>query len=78
MFRERRCDLIKVIWHDGEGRAYTRSGSTAAVSCAFGCRWIRDDLDGATRLLALGNRLANAAAELASERTRLRVTRYNT
>lgn len=37
VFRGRRGDLIKVIWHDGQGRACSRSGSTAAVSC--GPRW---------------------------------------
>jgi transposase len=33
VFRGRRGDLIKVLWHDGRACAYTRRGWSAAVSC---------------------------------------------
>jgi IS66 Orf2 like protein len=44
VFRGRQSDLIKFIWHDGQGGACSRSGSTAnvqRVSCpgsTGGCR----------------------------------------
>lgn len=69
VFRGRRGDLIKVIWHDGQGACLYTKRLDRGRRC-------RDDLDGAARLPALGHRLADAAGELASERRRLRITRY--
>ena len=33
VFRGRRGGLIKVLWHDGQGRACLRSGWNGAASC---------------------------------------------
>ncbi len=78
VFRGRRGDLIKVIWHDGQGAClYTKRLDRGPFPVALGGGWSRDDLDGATRLPALGYRLADAAGELASERSGLRITRYS-
>lgn len=75
VFRGRRGDLIRVIWHDGQGAClYTKRLDRGRFL------WPRRsgvDFDGATRLSALGHRLADATGELASENCRLRITRYN-
>ena len=78
VFRGRRGDLIKVIWHDGQGAClYTKRLDQRPFPVALAGRRRGDDLDGATRLSAVWDRLADAAGELASERRRLRITRYN-
>jgi transposase len=37
VFRGKRGDLIKIIWHDGQGAVYLRKDWSAASS--FGHRW---------------------------------------
>ena len=74
VFRGRRGDLIKVIWHDGQGAClYTKRLDQRPFSVAFAGRWRGDDLDRATRLSAVGHRLEDAARELASDRGRLTI-----
>src|SRR5512147_1480966 len=70
-FRGRRGNLLKVIWHDGQG------------ACLFTKRLERgrflwpsvadDDLTGATRLSAVRDRLASSAGELASDLDGMRI-----
>ena len=64
VFRGRRGDLFKCLWHDGQGM------------CLVDGRRDRDDLDGAAGLSARGNRLANAAENLAADSGRIRFFAY--
>jgi transposase len=68
VFRGRRGDLIKLIWHDGQGAClFTKRLERWGGPMAFDGRWRRDDLGGAIVLSAFGNRLANAAESMAPE-----------
>jgi hypothetical protein len=57
VFRGRRGDLIKCLWHDGQGMCLFASESGFS-----GPRWRTegDDLDRAARLSPIGHRLENA------------------
>jgi transposase len=55
-FRGRRGDLLKVIWHDGQGACLAHAGGRRG-----------DDLDGAARLSAVRDRLATPPGNLASD-----------
>jgi transposase len=55
-FRGRRGDLLKVIWHDGQGACFTKRLKRGRF--LWRDRWRGDDLLGATRLPAFWNRLA--------------------
>lgn len=67
VFRGRRGDLIKIIWHDGQGACLFRQTAGARpVSMAFTGGWRSDDLSGAAGLFARRHRLAGAAENLAA------------
>ena len=69
VFRGRRGDLIKVIWHDGQGMClFSKRLEPRPLPLAFGGRRHRDDLLGATWLLARRDRLAGAADDVAAAR----------
>jgi hypothetical protein len=68
-FRGRRSDLLKVIWHDGQGACLF----TTAGAMAIGCRRGGDDLDGTDELSSVRNRLAPSPRKLASDECRMRV-----
>src|SRR5947207_10725003 len=58
VFRGRRSDLVKVIWHDGQGACLFTKRLERAVHLAFGCGRSSDDLSGADELPVVRNRLA--------------------
>jgi transposase len=64
VFRSRRGDMLKIIWHCGQG-ACERAGARA-LYLAPASRWHRDDLTGATGILPRRNRLEGAAEDLAA------------
>jgi transposase len=68
VFRGRRGGLIKVLWHDGQGPVLVReaAGARALYLATFRER-SGDDHAGATGISAGRNRLAPAAAYLASD-----------
>ena len=71
VFRGRRGDLIKVLWHDGLGLSlYAKRLERAASSAVGGCRCGCDHV-GTTRLLAGGDRLAKPATYLAAAERRI-------
>ena len=77
VFRGRRGDLIKCLWHDGQGLClFAKTARTGSVSVAVDGRRNGDDLDGAARLSARGDRLANAAENLASDGGRMTIFAY--
>ncbi len=63
-FRGRRSNLLKVIWHDGQG--------AWPLPVAERGRRRRDDLAGAARLSPFRDRLATSAGNLASDLGRMR------
>jgi transposase len=65
-FRGRRGNLLKVIWHDGQGACLFMKSWNAAASMAKPSRRRRDDLDSAARLSSVRHRLAKSATDLAS------------
>lgn len=68
VFRGRRGDLLKVIWHDGQGAClFTKRLEPGPVHLAEYGRRRGDDLGGATRLSAVGDRLAPSARNLATD-----------
>jgi hypothetical protein len=67
VFRGRQGDLLKVIWHDGQGRLPVHQAIGARpLSLAFDRGWGCDNLIGAIVLSSFWDRLANAAENLAS------------
>src|ERR1700756_3268015 len=64
VFRGRRSDLVKVIWHDGQERKVYM-----AIRCGRSC----DDLAGADELSVVRNRLAQPARTPASDAGRIAV-----
>src|SRR5215813_13823980 len=68
-FRGRRGDLLKVIWHDGQGACLftKRLERTGPLLVAERGRRRGDDLLGPTRLSAIRNRLAQSAGNLAPD-----------
>jgi transposase len=56
VFRGRRGDLIKCLWHDGQGMvSVLEAAGAGSFSVAVGSRRSRDDLDRATGLSAFGH-----------------------
>ena len=71
VFRGRRGDLVKVLWHDGQGLCpFAKRLRARSLPVAIGDGW-RLDHAGAARLSARGDRLAGAAEDVASARGRL-------
>ena len=67
-FRGRRGNLLKVIWHDGQGAClFTKRLERGRLLVAERGRWRGDDLLGPTRLSAVRNRLAQSAGNLAPD-----------
>ena len=67
-FRGRRGDLLKVIWHDGQGAClFTKRLERGPLLVAERGRRRGDDLLGPTRLSAVRNRLAQSAGNLAPD-----------
>ena len=67
-FRGRRGDLLKVIWHDGQGAClFAKRLERGALLVAEPGRWRGDDLIGAARLPAVRNRLATSAGNMAPD-----------
>jgi len=66
VFRGRRGNLIKVLWHDGLGFSVRQAPGTRALPVAVPGRRRGGDHPGATRLHAQGDRLEESAADLAS------------
>ncbi|WP_430649298.1 IS66 family insertion sequence element accessory protein TnpB [Bradyrhizobium shewense] len=64
-FRGRRCDLVKILWHDGHVALRQAPGSRQ-VHLAVGVRRRGINLGGADGLHARGHRLAESAIELAA------------
>ena len=59
VFRGKRGDLVKILWHDGLGHVALRQAAGAgALSLAISGRWLRGDLGVPTRLHAGRYRLA--------------------
>jgi transposase len=75
VFRGRPGDLIKCLWHDGQGMCLFAK-ARARGSVALDGRRDGHDLDGAARLSPRGHCLANAAENLASDGGRLRILAY--
>ena len=77
VFRGRRGDLIKCLWHDGQGLCLfakrLERGRFLWPSSADGTVTI---LGGTTRLSDRGDRLAHAAKNLASDGGRMRIFAY--
>ncbi len=65
-FRGRRGDLLKVIWHDGRVPVHEAAGARPLFVAERGGRR-GNDLSGAARLSAVGDRLAPSAGKLASD-----------
>ena len=61
-FRGRRGDLLKVIWHDGQGAPGTGPLPVAELGRRSG-----DDLVRATRLSPVRHRLATSAGDVATD-----------
>lgn len=77
-FRERRGDLLKVIWHRGQGPACLRRKareSSFYMTVAGGRRCV--DLAGEDELSLVRHRLAQSAGVLASNELRLRFCRLS-
>ena len=73
-FRGRRGDLLKVIWHDGQGACLFTKGWSGAAFCGRAPPTARrDDLAGPARLPALRHRLASSPGNLASDLGWLRI-----
>ena len=73
VFRGRRGDLIKVLWHDGQGMCLFAAAGAGPLPLAVDGAWRwrgspGDDHAGAARLFAGRDRLAAAAAHVASSR----------
>jgi IS66 Orf2 like protein len=67
-FRGRRGNLLKVIWHDGQGAClFTKRLERGALSVAVAGGWRGDDLVGATRSPAVRHRLATPTGDLAAD-----------
>ena len=66
-FRGRRGDLLKVIWHDGQGAAFHEETGTGSILVAEPGRRRRVDLAGAARIPSVRYRLASSPGNLASE-----------
>src|SRR5208337_3460519 len=66
VFRGRRGDLLKVIWHDGQGACLFTKRLERPFSVALDGRRRGNNFGGAIVLFALRNRLANAAENMAS------------
>ena len=73
-FRGRRGDLLKVIWHDGQGAClFTKRLERGRFLWPSAGRRRGDDLAGAARLSAVRHRLAPSAGNLAADLGRMTV-----
>ena len=72
-FRGRRGDLLKVIWHDGQGACLFTKRGTSPFLVAEPGRRRGDDLVRATRLFAVRHRLEAPARNLAPDIGRMMV-----
>lgn len=66
VFRGRRSDLVKVIWHDGKGTCLFTKRLERGGSSGLRLRGCSDDLAGADELPIIRNRLAQPARNPAS------------
>ena len=67
-FRGRRGDLLKVIWHDGQGAClFAKRLERGRFLWPSPADWRGDDLLGPAWLSALRNRLASSAGNLAAD-----------
>ena len=73
-FRGRRGNLLKVIWHDGQGAClFTKRLERGRFLWPSPGRWRGGDLAGAARLSVVGDRLAQSAGDVATDIGRLTV-----
>src|SRR5882672_10790815 len=72
-FRGRSGDLLKVIWHDGQGMPVYQAAGAGPLPVAERSRRRGDDLLSPAWLPALRDRLAPSAGDLASDLGRLMV-----
>jgi transposase len=74
VFRGRRSDLVKVIWHDGQGAClFAKKTREREVHLAIGCGRSSDDLTGADELSVVRNRLAQPSRSAATNAGRIAV-----
>jgi transposase len=75
VFRGRRSDLVKMIWHDGQGGGMPVHQKTRErkVHLAIGCGRSSDDLTGADELSVVRNRLAQPSRSAATNAGRIAV-----
>src|SRR5262249_29303377 len=66
VFRGRRGGLIKVLWHDGQGMCLFAKRLERALHLAISGGWNGGDHAGTARLSSGRDRLATAAADLAT------------
>ena len=72
IFRGRRGDLAKILWHDGNGAiALCQTIGPRKVHMAIGVRRRGVDLGGADGVYARGDRLAKSATDVAAQERRL-------
>ena len=71
MFRGKRGDLVKLLWHDGQGLCLFAKRLERGRFIWPSHRGGGDDLAGAARLSARRHRLADAATHVASTSSRL-------
>ena len=67
VFRGRRSDLIKIVWHDGQGGCLFMKRLDRRFTLAVGERWGDRDHAGAARLPDGGHRLEEPTADVAPE-----------
>ena len=72
IFRGRRGDLAKILWHDGIGSVALRQApGPRKVHLAVGVGWCGVDLGGSDGLYAGRDRLAKSATDMAARERRL-------
>ena len=73
-FRGRRGNLLKVIWHDGQGAClFTQAAGTRSLPVAEPGRRRGDDLVGAARLPVVRHRLAPSTGDMAADVGRMTI-----
>ena len=73
VFRGRRSDLVKVIWHDGQGACLFTKRLERGRFIWPSCGRSRDDLTGADELSVVRNRLAQPSRSAATNAGRIAV-----
>ena len=77
IFRGRRGDLVKILWHDGLGMSlYAKRLDRGKVHLALGVGRRDIDLSGADGVYAGRDRLEKSATDMATAERRLSQTKY--